>query len=231
LHEDELSPIRRVYPDAMMEHHGMAAAEAESEAEARAHVRALVPLAARAVPRAAPVIRRAAPALNRGAAGVLHTLRRNPATRPLVRVIPSIVRGTALNLARHVAAGRPVSPQGAVRLLARQTARVLANPGLAVQAYRRSRVLDRRLHTIAGPRAGAVGYRRGPRYYQGPRWRYGMGRPPGLGGGFPTYGPPIGGTPMPGVPTDLIRAGLRPVRAARSRGCGCGCCCCSCHRR
>ena len=40
------NPLRRVYPDAMMEHLGHAAAEAETEAEAEAFVGALVPLAA-----------------------------------------------------------------------------------------------------------------------------------------------------------------------------------------
>jgi hypothetical protein len=47
--ESILSPIRRVYPDALMEHFGHAAAEAESEVEAEALVSALVPLARRAV--------------------------------------------------------------------------------------------------------------------------------------------------------------------------------------
>src|SRR5947199_1405367 len=32
--EEEISPIRRIYPDAMMEHLGHAAAEAQTEAEA-----------------------------------------------------------------------------------------------------------------------------------------------------------------------------------------------------
>src|SRR5262245_58857495 len=90
--EAELNPIRRVYPDALMEHLGHAAAEAESEAEAEAFIGALIPLAARLLPRVAPAIMRAAPGLIRGAAGVARTLRRSPATRPLVRTIPTIVR-------------------------------------------------------------------------------------------------------------------------------------------
>src|SRR2546429_206743 len=46
--EDELefegfvNPLRRVYPDALMEHMGHAAAEAESEAEAEAFIGALI---------------------------------------------------------------------------------------------------------------------------------------------------------------------------------------------
>jgi hypothetical protein len=55
-----LSPIRRVYPDALMEHFGHAAAEAESETEAEAFAAALVPLARRVATRALPRIARAA---------------------------------------------------------------------------------------------------------------------------------------------------------------------------
>src|SRR4051812_15954208 len=43
--ESAVNPIRRVYPDAMMEHFAHAAAEAESEAEAEAFIGALVPIA------------------------------------------------------------------------------------------------------------------------------------------------------------------------------------------
>jgi hypothetical protein len=147
--EAEANPIRRVYPDALMEHMGHAASEAESEAEAEAFIGALVPLAARLIPRVAPAVMRAAPQLIRGVARVTRTLRRNPATRPLVRAVPTIVRRTTANLARRVARGQPVTPQVAVRALAGQTARVLSSPQQCVHAYRRSRALDRRYHAAA----------------------------------------------------------------------------------
>jgi hypothetical protein len=147
--EWEANPIRRVYPDALMEHLGHAASETESEAEAEALVGALIPLAARVVPRVAPAIMRSAPQLIRGVARVTRTLRRNPATRPLVRTVPTIVRRTATTLARRAARGRPVTPQVAARTLAGQTARVLSSPGQCVHAYRRSRALDRRYHVAA----------------------------------------------------------------------------------
>jgi hypothetical protein len=228
--EDELSPIRRVYADAMMEHLGSSAAEAESEVAARRHVRAMVPLAARVAPQAAPVIRRAASGLAHGATRVLHTLHRSPTTRPLVRAIPTILRGTAVNLARQVAAGHRVTPQGAVRQLARQTARVLGNPHIGVQAYRRSRWLDRRYHALAARRPGLMrslqagvashpGYRSIPGYVHR-----------GL--------PVVRGVPSPvsrgvgGMPADLVGAGASPGPGYRRRGYGygrhrgCGCCCC-----
>jgi hypothetical protein len=148
--EGELNPVRRVYPDALMEHLGHAAATVQSEAEAEAFLGALIPLAARLIPRVAPAVMRAAPGLIRGVSGVARTLRRSPVTRPLVRAIPTIARGTVANIAQQVAQGQPVTPQTAVRTLARQTARVLSNPQHCVRALQRSRALDRQYHRTAG---------------------------------------------------------------------------------
>lgn len=144
-----LNPVRRVYPDAMMEHFGHAAAQAESEAEAEAFVGALVPLAARLIPTAASALTRAAPALVRGVSAVTRTLHANPATRQLVRTVPTIVRRTAADVARQVSQGRPVTPQTAVRSLAQQTSRVLSNPRQCQQALRRNAQADRRYHRAA----------------------------------------------------------------------------------
>ncbi len=147
--ESEMNPIRRVYPDALMEHFGHAAAEAETEAEAEAFIGAMIPMAARIFPRVAPAILRAAPRLIQGASRVARVLRSSPATRSLVRTIPTIVRSTAATIARRVARGQPVTPQVAVRALAGQAARVLGNPRQAVRAWQRSRALDRRYHHAA----------------------------------------------------------------------------------
>jgi hypothetical protein len=149
--EFEVSPIRKIYPDAMMEHLGHAAAETHSEAEAEALAGAMIPLAARIVPRAAPALMRATPGLVCGISGVVHGLRRSPSTRPLVRVVPAIVRRTAATLAQQAARGAPVTPQAAVRTLARQTLRVLGSPQQSANAFRRSRVLDRHFHRTCGP--------------------------------------------------------------------------------
>jgi hypothetical protein len=148
--ELEISPIRRIYPDAMLEHLGHAAAETHSEAEAESLAGAMVPLAARIIPRAAPVLMRATPGLVSGVAGVVRSLHRNPATRPLLRVVPTIVRGTASTIAQQASRGVAVTPQAAVRALARQTLRVLGSPQQSVQAFRRSRALDQALHRTAG---------------------------------------------------------------------------------
>jgi hypothetical protein len=150
----ELNPIRRVYPDALMEHLGHAAAEAESEAEAEAFIGALIPLAARLVPRIAPAVMRAGPALVRGVSGVVRTLRSQPGARPLVRTVPTILRRTMADLSRQTASGQSISMPSAARTLARQTARVLGNPGQAVRAFQRSRALDRQYHRAAASTSG-----------------------------------------------------------------------------
>jgi hypothetical protein len=140
------NPLRRVYPDAMMEHLGHAAAEAETEAEAEAFVGALVPLAAGLARSAAPHIARATPQLVRGLSKVTHTLRGKPTTRPLVRAIPTIAARTTRSLARQVAHGRPITPRRAIRTLAGQTAAVLRDPRTRHRVVRHARALDRNYH-------------------------------------------------------------------------------------
>jgi len=147
-YEDEAmaNPLRRVYPDAMMEHLGHAASEAETEAEAEAFVGALVPLAAGLARHAAPHVAKATPHLVRGLSNVTHTLRRKPTTRPLVQTIPTIAARTSRSLARQVARGHPVTPRRAIRTLAGQTAAVLRDPRTRHRVVRHARALDRNYH-------------------------------------------------------------------------------------
>ncbi|MEA2256191.1 MAG: hypothetical protein QOG35_2236 [Solirubrobacteraceae bacterium] len=144
--EYELNPVDRVYPARLMEHMGHAATEAESEAEAEAFIGALIPLAARLAPVAGRAIMRSAPQLIRGVSSVARTHRANPATRPLVRALPTVVRRTTADIARRVSRGQPVTPQWAVRDLARRTAQVLGNPRETVRVVQRAQVADRRHH-------------------------------------------------------------------------------------
>lgn len=169
--EDEMSPVRRAYPDgeledelagemeissheayaeALMEHLASAAAEAETEAEADRFFPLLMPLASAILPKLAPMLARSAPNLVRGISRVGRQLFRNRRTRPLIRTLPTIVRRTAASLARQGAPGRPLTSRQAVNTLARQTATVLGNPRLATRAFRRSRAYDRRFHTTRG---------------------------------------------------------------------------------
>lgn len=138
---------RGMSPAALMEHYGHAAAEAESEAEAEAFLLPLVPLAAKFLaPQIGRMVMRQAPQLIRGVTRAVRTLRRNPRTRPLVRVMPTVVRRTVADLGRQTQYGRPVTPQVATAALARQTRAVMGDPRRCVGAYRKSRSLDRRYH-------------------------------------------------------------------------------------
>jgi hypothetical protein len=234
------NPLRRVYPDAMMEHLGHAASEAETEAEAEAFVGALVPLAAGLARKAAPHIARSTPQLVRGLSTVAHSLRRNPATRELVRVLPTIASRTTRSLARQVEHGRPITPRRAVRTLAGQTAAVLSNPRTRDHAMHRARLLDHRYHRAArtgqwwpgavpGGSTGTVGalaprpagapvrYRYGApvRYGYGAPVRYGYGAPVRYRGGSPVASGATGGYRY-GVPT-RYRYGVPAVPGAPRR--------------
>ncbi len=151
-YEAEINPIRRIYPEAMMEHLGHAIMEAESESEAEAFARAIVPVAAHRIPHAAPALKRAAPQLLRGVSNVAKTLLKHPSTRPLVRALPTIVRNVAKQIARQSHGGRvAISPKHAVRILAHHTAKTLGSPKRAVAAYQRSKALDHHLHRAGSP--------------------------------------------------------------------------------
>jgi hypothetical protein len=173
--EGELNPVRKVYTDAMMEHMAHIAAESESEHEAAEALLPLIPmvasklvplamralprLGARVAPRLVSRVMRVAPQLTRGIGQVTRTLHRNPRTRPLIRMLPTIARRTTAQLLRGVARGRRISPAYAVRTLAQQTARVLGSPRRCMHAWHGARRLDRRYHR-ANPGTPCPGCRR-----------------------------------------------------------------------
>ncbi|MGD0860319.1 MAG: hypothetical protein ABR912_13525 [Terracidiphilus sp.] len=164
--EEEISPIRKIYPDAMMEHLGELAAEAETEDEAAEQflplvgmaaskllpvvARAVAPMAKRALPKIAKALTRATPQLTRGIGKVAKVLHRNPQTRHLLKAVPGIARRTVGNIAHSVARGKHITPHTAVRTLARQTRRVLGTPQHRAQALRRHHHLERRFHGQVG---------------------------------------------------------------------------------
>jgi hypothetical protein len=133
-----------------MEHFAHRAVLAESDAEADAFIFPLIPLAAKLLaPKILPLLSRAAPRLARGAINIMRTLRRNPATRGLVRAIPSIVRRTVRRLGRMASrVGRPIRPGAAAQVLAQQTRRVIGSPQVAASTIRRARIVDRHYHII-----------------------------------------------------------------------------------
>jgi len=198
--EDEISPIRKIYPDAMMEHLGEMAFEAESEDEAAEHflpligmaaskllpvvAKAVAPMAKKALPKIARAVTKSTPQLTKGIGQVAKTLHRNPQTRYLLKTVPAIARRTVGSIARQAAHGRPITPGAAVRTLAKQVRRVLAHPGHRRHALRNHNRLERRFH-------------RGHRGMARPHWRYGRypqqyGRARGYGYGQPGMAGPTG---------------------------------------
>ena len=164
--ESEISPVTRIYPDAMMEHMAVAAMEAENEHEAAEGFLPLIPLvagkllpiaakllpkvASKVLPKVARSISRVTPQLTRGVGNLARTLYRNPHTRPLLRTIPSTARRAVTTIARQAASGRPVTPHGALRTLAKTNHHMLSNPRLVNSVMRRSQVMDGQAHRISG---------------------------------------------------------------------------------
>jgi len=174
------NPVSRVYPDAMMEHMGLAAMEAETEYEAAEHFLPLVPLvaskilplaakaapriAAKVLPRIARAVAHVTPRLTRSVTHLTRALHRNPQTRHLVRTVPSIARRAVTKIARHAAAGHPITPRHAARILRHEHHRVLHNPRMVHAALRHANRMDRRYHRVGGlpvPVRGAVAHAHG----------------------------------------------------------------------
>ncbi|MGB6356488.1 MAG: hypothetical protein WBF21_21140 [Steroidobacteraceae bacterium] len=212
------NPVIKVYPDAMMEHLGAAAMEAETEDEAAEHFLPLVSLAAskllplaakalpkvagKALPKIARVVAHATPHMTRAVGHITRQLHRNPNTRHLLRAVPSVARRAVTTLARHAAAGHRVTPKHAVRILARENRRVMHNPKILRSVLKKSKKMDHKLgalghrhhlHGAGMPRVGRAGYPvargRGVRAV-----RYGRG-----GRGFSASCPTCGASRVRGV--------------------------------
>jgi hypothetical protein len=242
--EDEISPIRKIYADALMEHLGELAAEAESEEEAAEHflplvgmaaskllpvvAKAVAPMAKKAIPKIAHALTKATPKLTHGIGKVAKALHRNPQTRHLLRAVPGIARRTVGSIAHKVARGGHITPRTAVRTLAKQTRRVLGTPGHRAQALRRHHKLERRFHGRVGHGMARPHGRYGWRH--GRRWGVRGGAAPGYAvprAASGVYQPGVS-APAVGVRAGASAAGTRsaaagPVRYGQSVGGQCVC--------
>jgi len=241
--EDEISPIRKIYPDAMMEHLGEMAFEAETEDEAAEHflplvgmaaskllpvvAKAVAPLAKRALPKIARAVTKATPHLTKSIGHVAKSLHRNPQTRHLLKTVPAIARRTVGSIARQAAHGRHVTPRTAVRTLAKQARHVLAHPGHRRHALRHHNRLERKFHRrhlgVAHPHWR---YGRG-RYPRGYRYGYRYGRPGSPAPAAGTYGAPgyvagAPGTPRPAAPRPGVPVGYAQPGRVVGGTCACG---------
>jgi hypothetical protein len=124
-----------------------AASRASSEAEAEAYIGAATVNALSARDRRA--LERLLPHMVHGTAVLTRILRRRRSTRPAVRAVPTIVNRTGNALSRRSAAGMPVTPRVAGRVMAAQTRRVLGNPRTAARAIQRNVVASQRVVTPA----------------------------------------------------------------------------------
>jgi hypothetical protein len=123
------------------------AAQAEHELEAEAMTGAATTITLSAGDRR--TLRRLVPHLVRGAAILTRILRLRRRTRPMVRLVPTIVRRTAHTLRRTAATGRPVTRRRAGAIMARQTRRVLSSPRYCAAVLRRN---IRATRAVARPR-------------------------------------------------------------------------------
>ena len=153
-----VNPIRRIYPDAeLMAHLSARAARAETEEESEAFIGALIPLAARLIPRAAALIHRNAPTLIRGATRLAGQLRRQPRTRRLISTLPVVLQRTAQSLSDQAAAGRAITPAGALDTLGTIAQGVLSDPADCRRVLSAVGTFDRRYHRRHRGRAYPLG--------------------------------------------------------------------------
>jgi hypothetical protein len=111
---------------------GEVAANAQSEHEAEAMAGASTAVLMTGSDRAA--LRRMLPHLVRGTAILTRVLRGRPITRPAVRAVPAIVRGTVKTLRRRAARGLPITTKTTAKVMAAHTRRVLGRPSLCARA-------------------------------------------------------------------------------------------------
>lgn len=129
--------------------HYAAFTESEHEAEAMAGAAASITMSQRD----RRALRRLVPNLVRGAGILTRVLRMRRATRPFVRVVPTIMRRTVRTLRRGAAAGQPITRQRAGQVMARTTRRVLSSPRYCGAVLRRN---IRATRAVGRPRAMAM---------------------------------------------------------------------------
>lgn len=135
-----------------------AASKAVSDLEAEAHIGAANVIVL--TPEDRDTLRAVLPSINRGAAVLTRILRQRTVTRPVVRVIPTIVKRTAVSLKNKAAAGQPVTKKIAAKTMATQTRKVLAHPAVCSKAINRNvkatSAVSRKIRTTAPKQAFAV---------------------------------------------------------------------------
>jgi hypothetical protein len=114
------------------------------------------------------------PHLVRATCVLTRMLRRHRGSRPAVRTVPDIVRGTVRDLSRRAAAGHPVNRRVAARVMSRQTRGVLGSPRRTAAAMRRNARATSAIRRTGGYRGRSRArypYRDGARRRRRPSYR------------------------------------------------------------
>lgn len=94
-------------------------------------------------------VKRVTPALASAAGRMAKSLASDPAAKPLVKTLPTIVKQTAGTLRKKAAKGKPVTPKTAIRVMAKQAKRTLASPKRLEKALANNAVKRRKLDKAA----------------------------------------------------------------------------------
>ena len=157
--EDEASHAM-TEAEALAEMMAAVASRAQTDAEAEAMIGAATVTVLSARDRAE--LRRLLPYIVRASCLLTRMLRRQRASRPALRAVPSIVKRTARDLHRRSAGGRPVSRRTAARVMSRQTRGVLGSPRQTAAALRRNVRATSTLRRASRPRGyGQARHRHG----------------------------------------------------------------------
>lgn len=138
------SALLHLSPTTLMESLGYAATTAETEAEAIAFIQTLPALTAKLYPQVASLVKTASPSLKRGLTVATRSLYREPRTRPLIQVMPTVLGHTLSSLKRQQQQGAAIMPDTVAKQLINQAHRVLGHPQPASQTLQRSKAVLQR---------------------------------------------------------------------------------------
>lgn len=98
-------------------------------------------------------VKAVSPTLSSAAARMTKLMKNNTATKPLVKVVPTIAKKTVATLSKKAAKGKPVTPTTAKRVMAKHAIRVLSNPRELTKAIAKNEAKRRKVNMKAVKRA------------------------------------------------------------------------------
>lgn len=112
------------------------ASQAVTEQEAEAQIGGAIVMSL--TPQDRVTLNKAIASITRGGAVLTRILRGREVTKPMVRVVPTIVKRAAVSVKKQAAAGRPITKQTVANAMARQTRKVLGSPAICAHALQRN---------------------------------------------------------------------------------------------